>query len=341
MPPGRPPRQADIARIAGVSQATVSVVLGGNRAGVRMAEETRQRVLAVAEDLGYVPHPVATRLAKARTNMIGLYTFRATFPTDVADSYYPILVGVEEAAAALGQDLVLFTGTTGEQTTSAAAIRRVRIADGCLFFGRHVPDEPIRRLVDSGFPLVYIGRRHELAGRIPYVGADYVTASADIVTRLRELGHRSIRYVRETDDAPPSADREHGVRKAAPDARVTRLERGDLPVETVRAWVRDGVTAIVVEETDTGAAYTALRRALDTAGLSTPDDVSLAVLGRPPVADDDVTGFEVPFRAMGGQAVRLLVDLVTEQETTPQRLLRCPPVAGRTVGPAPRSKQGS
>jgi DNA-binding LacI/PurR family transcriptional regulator len=332
MPPGRPPRQVDIARIAGVSQATVSVVLGGNRAGVRMAEATRQRVLAVAEDLGYVPHPVATRLASARTNMIGLYTFRATFPTDVADSYYPILVGVEDAAAALGQDLVLFTGTAGERTQSAGAIRRVRVTDGCLFFGRHVPAEPIARLVDSRFPIVYIGRRPELGGRIPYVGADYVTASADLVARLRELGHRRIRYVREADDAPSSADRERGVRQAG--AAVTRLT-GGVPVDTVRSWLADGVTAIVLEETDTGAAYTAVRRVLDTAGLSAPEDVSLAVLGRPPGAAPEVTGFEVPYRAMGGRAVRLLVDLITEQPTTPQVLLHCPPVPGHTVGPPP------
>ncbi|MDQ3789714.1 MAG: LacI family transcriptional regulator [Actinomycetota bacterium] len=330
MPPGRPPRQVDIARIAGVSQATVSVVLGGNQAGVRMAESTRRRVLEVAEDLGYVPHPVATRLASARTNMIGLYTFRATFPTDVADSYYPILVGVEDAAAALGQDLVLFTGAAGQ---SPEAIRRVRVADGCLFFGRHVPDEPIARLVDSGFPIVYIGRRPELGGRIPYVGADYVTASADVVARLRALGHRHVRYVRETDDAPSSADRERGVRQAG--ATVTRLT-GALPTDTVRSWLADGVTAIVVEETDTGAAYTAVRRALTAAGLSTPDDVSLAVLGRPPGAAPEVTGFEVPYRAMGGHAVRLLVDLITEQATTPQVLLPCPPVPGETIGPAPR-----
>jgi len=332
MPPGRPPRQVDIARIAGVSQATVSVVLGGNRAGVRMAESTRRRVLAVADDLGYVPHPVATRLASARTNMIGLYTFRATFPTEVADSYYPILVGVEDAAAALGQDLVLFTGTAGERTQSAAAIRRVRVADGCLFFGRHVPDEPIARLVDSRFPIVYIGRRPELGGRIPYVGADYVTASADLVARLRELGHRRIRYVREADDAPSSQDRERGVRQAG--AVVTRLT-GGLPADAVRSWLGEGVTAIVVEETDTGAAYTTVRGAIDAAGLSIPDDLSLAVLGRPPGAAPEVTGFEVPYRAMGGQAVRLLVDLITEQPTTPQHLLHCPPVPGATIGPAP------
>ncbi|GAB1513349.1 LacI family DNA-binding transcriptional regulator [Actinophytocola sp. KF-1] len=327
MPPGRPPRQVDIARIAGVSQATVSVVLGGNRAGVRMAESTRRRVLAVAEDLGYVPHPVATRLASARTNMIGLYTFRTTFPTDVADSYYPILVGVEDAAAALGQDLVLFTGAAGR---SPEAIRRVRVADGCLFFGRHVPDEPIARLVDSGFPIVYIGRRPELGGRIPYVGADYVTASADLVARLRALGHRRIRYVRETDDAPSSADRERGVRQAG--ATVTRLS-GGLTTGEVRSWVADGVTAVVVEETDTGAAYTAVRGALAAAGLTVPDDVSLAVLGRPPGSAPEVTGFEVPYREMGGAAVRLLVDLITEQPTTPQRLLPCPPVPGETIGP--------
>ncbi len=327
MPPGRPPRQVDIARIAGVSQATVSVVLGGNRAGVRMAESTRRRVLEVAEDLGYVPHPVATRLASARTNMIGLYTFRATFPTDVADSYYPILVGVEDAAAALGQDLVLFTGAAGQ---SPEAIRRVRVADGCLFFGRHVPDEPIARLVDSGFPIVYIGRRPELGGRIPYVGADYVTASADVVARLRGLGHRRVQYVRETDDAPSSADRERGVRQEG--AAVTRLS-GGLQTDVVRTWLADGVTAIVVEETDTGAAYTAVRRALSAAGLSVPEDVSLAVLGRPPGAAPEVTGFEVPYREMGGAAVRLLVDLITEQPTTPQRLLHCPAIPGRTVGP--------
>nr|WP_235716324.1 LacI family DNA-binding transcriptional regulator [Amycolatopsis sp. ATCC 39116] len=327
------PRQADIARIAGVSQATVSVVLGG-RSGVRMAESTRRRVLEVAENLGYVPHPVATRLASARSNMLGLYTFRATFPMEVADSYYPILVGVEEEAAALGQDLILFTGLSGAEASGEAAIRRTRVADGCLFFGRHVPEEPIAKLVDSGFPLVYIGRREELGGRIPYVGADYVAASAEVATRLAGLGHRNLLYVREADEAPSSADRERGLRQAASDARIVRLDGPALTTDTVRGWLADGVTAIVVEETDTGAAYTAVRQALDAAGLSTPDDLSLAVLGRPP-GDEPVSGFDIPRREMGRRAVRLLVDLITETETTPQQLLRCPPVAGTTAGPAP------
>ncbi|WP_245574058.1 LacI family DNA-binding transcriptional regulator [Amycolatopsis nigrescens] len=324
-------RQADIARIAGVSQATVSVVLGGSST-VRMSEATRARVLQVAEELGYVPHPVATRLASARSNMLGLYTFRATFPTDIADSYYPILVGVEEEASALGQDLILFTGTSGPGAAQEAAIRRTRVADGCLFFGRHVPEEPVAGLADSEFPFVYIGRRPELGGRIPYVGADYVTASAEVLTRLLELGHREIRYVRESDEAPSSDDRQRGVLETAPTTGIVRID-GPLDPDAVRAWVRDGVTAVVVEGTDTGAAYSAVRAAIDAAGLSTPDDLSLAVLGGPP----EVSGFQVPMRDMGRRAVRLLVDLVTEQETTPQQLLPCPPVAGTTVG-TPRTR---
>ncbi|MDT8913418.1 LacI family DNA-binding transcriptional regulator [Amycolatopsis sp. PS_44_ISF1] len=329
---GRTPRQADIARIAGVSQATVSVVLAGNR-GVRMAEATRHRVLEVAERLGYVPHPVATRLASARSNLLGLYTFRTTFPTDAADSYHPILAGVEEEAAALGQDLILFTGTAGPGALREAAIRRTRMADGCLFFGRHVPEEPVARLVDSGFPFVYIGRRPELGGRLPYVGADYVTASAEVLRRLTALGHRRIRYVRELDEAPSSSDRQRGVLEAAPHTDIVRVAGSVMHPDTVRGWVRDGVTAVVVEGTDTGAAHTAVRTAVAAAGLSTPDDLSLAVLGGPP----GVSGFEAPMREMGRRAVRLLVGLVTEQETAPQQLLWCPPVAGTSVGP-PRSR---
>lgn len=329
---GRMPRQTDIARIAGVSQAAVSVVLGGNRT-VRMAESTRRRVLEVAEELGYVPHPAATRLASSRTNLLGLYTFRAAFPTDEADSYHPILSGVEEEAAALGQDLVLFTGTNGPQALEEAVIRRTRMADGCLFFGRHVPEGPVSRLVGSGFPLVYIGRRPELGGRIPYVGADYVTASAQVLQRLIDLGHRELRYVREPDEAPSSEDRQLGVLRVAPGTGVVRLEEPELPVAVVRGWLAEGVTAVVVEGTDTGTAYRAVRAAIDAAGLSTPDDLSLAVLGGPP----GVSGFEVPMREMGRAAVRLLVDLVTDRPSTPQQLLRCPPVTGSDVG-APRSR---
>ncbi|MFJ1759430.1 LacI family DNA-binding transcriptional regulator [Amycolatopsis sp. NPDC088138] len=335
----RTPRQADIARVAGVSQATVSVVLGGNRTGVRLSERTRLRVLEAAERLGYVPDPVATRLASARNNLLGVYTFTPAFPIDVADSYYPILAGIEAEAAALGQDLIMFTGSSG--VPDHTRIRRTRLADGCLFLGRHVPVDAVGELLASGFPIVYIGRRTELDGTIPYVGGDYVSASAEVVARLVGAGHRHLRYLREPDEAPSSDDRERGVRTAAADAGlpvadlVVRTDGTDLTAATLAAWRAEGVTALVVEETDTGAVFHATQQALRAAGISVPDDVSLAVLGRPPgdPPGPEISGFEVPRREMGQAAVRLLASLLDPGLGDPaaHRLLTCPPVAGATI----------
>ncbi|MFC0627723.1 LacI family DNA-binding transcriptional regulator [Kribbella deserti] len=342
---GRPARQADIAAAAGVSQTTVSLVLAGNRDGVRLSETTRQRVLKAAEKLGYVPDPVATRLASSRNHMLGVYTFASAFPTDVDGFYYPILVGVEEEAAALGQDLVLFTGTGGADARAhdRTAIRRTRVTDGCLFFGRHIPEEPIDWLLGSGFPLVYIGRRDELDGRIPFAGVDYVTASGAVVDRLIAQGHRSLRYLRENDDAPSSTDRETGVldavrRAGLPTAKVVvRREADDVGPDLVGGWRQAGVTALIVEETDTGSLAKALIAAIDAAGLSCPDDLSLAVLGRSP-ALPEASGFEVPRRELGRRAVRLLVDQITTapgKRPTVQELLPCRPITGTTIGPVP------
>ncbi|GLU50284.1 LacI family DNA-binding transcriptional regulator [Nocardiopsis ansamitocini] len=348
------PRQSDIARAAGVSQTTVSLVLGGNKAGVVLAEETKRRVVEAADALGYVPDPIATRLASARNDMLGLFTFSATFPTEVAHSYYPILVGVEEEAAALGQDLILFTGSSGAPPRAAgpAALHRVRVADGCLFFGRHVPTEQVERLVEGGYPLVYIGRRDELEGRLPYVGADYVPASADVVRRLADLGHRRLRYVRENDDAPASTDRENGVLAGARaagidlDGLVVRTDGSDIDARRVRAWRDEGVTALVTEETDTGAALAALTGAIADAGLRCPEDLSLAMLGDPPAAgaaSAHISGFTVPRREMGRRAVRLLTQLITNPPDQPppplQQLVPCEPVVGSTIGPAGRQGQ--
>lgn len=349
-PAVRRPRQSDIARAAGVSQATVSLVLRGTT-GMSLAKETRQNVLDAAEELGYVPDPVATRLAASSNAMLGLYTFSSTFPTDVAHSYYPILVGVEEEAAAQGQDLILFTGSTreGAPRDDPASVRRVRAADGCLFFGRHVPDEPIRRLSESGFPFVYIGRRRE--PNVPYVGADYVSASADIVARIADAGHRRMRYLREHDQAPASVDREEGVlrgaRAAGLDTRslVVRSDGTDLD-RLLRDWQKEGVTAVVVEQTDTGAALSSLSAAVDRAGLRCPGELSLALLGAPtgsrglvPGGATVFSGFDVPMRAMGRDAVRLLLELIAGvPRVEGQRLLTCDPVTGDTIA-APRNPE--
>ncbi len=61
----------DVARAAGVSQATVSIVLSGTRSNIRVSEGTRQRVLATAAALKYSPHPFAGALRRRQSSIIG------------------------------------------------------------------------------------------------------------------------------------------------------------------------------------------------------------------------------------------------------------------------------
>lgn len=347
------PRQAEVARLAGVSQATVSLVLAGKKDGVAISDETRQKVLDAAGSLGYVPDPAARRLAAARNGLLGVFSFTATFPTDVQHSYYPFLVGVEQEAAAQGYDLVLFTGssTGGAGAGGPHALNRARLADGCLFLGRHAPVDELRRLVDDGFPVVHLGRRDEPAG-LAWVGADYVSASREVVHRLAALGHRRIILVRENDDAPASTDREQGFQEGLEaaglpggNAAVVRCadpER-ELGPEHLRQWVAEGVTAFVAEETDSGAAWRALSAAARDAGLRCPDDISLALLGSPPpdLADGpQPTGFDIPRAQLGAAAVRLLATLVAGEDA-PAPLVACAFRPGATTGPPPKAPEDS
>ncbi|MEV4052953.1 LacI family DNA-binding transcriptional regulator [Amycolatopsis sp. NPDC049688] len=297
-------RQADIARVAGVSQATVSVVLGGNRTGVRLAESTRLRVLETARRLGYADPLVKRPVCH---DLFGICAAGPAF-----EAHQPVLAGVEAEAAALGKDLIMFTGP----------VRRTRLADGCLFLGDPVPGD----LLATGFPVVHIGRCTD--GRVPFVDVDHAAASAEVLARLARAGHRRVRYLRRPDDTAAARERERGVRTGT--ALVVRTDGTDLDAAVVRAWLGDGVTALVVEE----ALFAATRRALATAGAAVPGEVSLAVLGRPPdgTAGPEVSGFEVPRRAVGRAAVRLLASVV-DTGAGERRLLTCPPVPGETIAP--------
>lgn len=340
---GGRPRQSDIARLAGVSQATVSLALGKSATAEALSPETRRKILDVARELGYRADPAARRLLSRHNRLLGVHTFMATFPVDFRNSYYPFLVGVEEEAAEQGYDLLLFTGaeTSGKEGTGTDGLDRLRMADGCVLIGRHAPADELTRLLDAGFPLVYVGRNDSVGTRLPYVGADYVRASADVVAELVRLGHRRLIYVREHDQAVASLDREEGFRLGLAETGVTGdvvyTDGGDLDAQRLRGWSAEGVTALVVEATDTQAAAGGLRAGAESAGLCFPRDFSLAMLGqevhRQP-GEPELAGFAMPRREMGRRAARMLVGLLTEgPQAGAQELLPCPLVDGETTGP--------
>ncbi|MFT4210851.1 MAG: LacI family DNA-binding transcriptional regulator [Microbacterium sp.] len=344
----RRPTQSDIARLAGVSRTAVSLVLSGNTSKIALSDDTHAKVESAARQLGYVRDPVATKLAAGRNNLLGIYTFSSIFPTEIGNSYYGFLTGIEEESAEIGYDVVLFTASsTPSFDRSAGELRRVRLADGVILLGRHLPAAEVSELLDDDFPLVYIGRQDALGSRLPYVGIDYETASRDVVDRLIEFGHRRLLYLREDDDAPSSTDRQEGFLRGV-GGGLHRGVRGHVlrtagttrvTADSLRSWLTQGFTAIVIEQEGANQALVQLTDAMDVLGLSAPEDLSIAVLGDPtglPAGQPEFAGFAYPREEAGRLAVRLLRRLLAGEDVPSaerQALVPCVPITGTTAGP--------
>lgn len=340
------PRQSDIAREAGVSQATVSLVING-RAGtdIQIAPETQRRVTDAIERLGYVVDPVARRLAGGQNRLLGIYSFESVFPLNQRDFYYPFLVGVEQEAEAKGYDLILFTSATSPDGTRhiyGQGVNRLKVADGCVLMGREATKIELERLVHEDFPFVFIGRREVRGGDLSYVGADYTEATAAVVAHIASFGHRRIGYMRSDRENEPSFDRERGFRMGHErlglplDPSLIRRAGGrPFRREDVEDLLHQGVSAIVAEDAGVDHGFV---DAVLSLGVRIPQDLSVALLTDPPVDDRlglEWTGFHIPRSEMGRRAVAVLVELLSDRSNrTPHHIvLPCTFVPGSTVGP--------
>ncbi|RUT28579.1 LacI family transcriptional regulator [Arsenicitalea aurantiaca] len=328
--------QRDIARIAGVSQATVSLVLNGApSARGRIPEETRERVNKAIRDTGYVADPVARRMVRGRNNILGVFTYEPAFPSAQADFFTPFLLGIEEEAQRLGYDLLLLTaGSGGPHKKIFHESNRLRLADGCLVLGREFDRDELARLVAGDFPFVAIGRRDDAGGPVPYVGADYVAATAALVALARARGHERLGYVGPGSGPEATADRWRGFSGALDGATLAAHVPADAqdPVETLDTINTSGATAVFFTEL---ADAVLVERAAEARGLSIPRDFSIVVLGshlRPSHTGTVFTSYAIPREEMGRRATSMLAGLLEGTPGERQVLLQCEPVEGQTLG---------
>lgn len=337
---GRRLTQAEIARMAGVSQTTVSLVLNGRDEA--LTEETRERVRSVIQMSGYVANPIARTLAGGRNRLLGIHTFEKVFPLNGADFYFPFLLGVEEEAERNGYDLLMFTSSGEQRRIFTDGSTRLRLADGALLLGRTPDLGEVAELARSQYPFVFIGHREIPGQQISYVGAGYTAATRAVTERLFGNGHTRLVYLRVgAEGDQPGADRVKGYRAAATAAGLSGAaapvweaaavgEAGAL----LDAAIRDGVTALVVEQMTLADE---LRRACAGRDLKIPGDLSVAVLGDTIGAtgeDDDWSGFQVPRREMGAAATRLLIDQLEGRAESPRaETVPCRLVDGVTICP--------
>ncbi|MEV8267114.1 LacI family DNA-binding transcriptional regulator [Microbacterium sp. NPDC076911] len=210
---------ADVALRAGVSKSTASRALSG--AG-HTSERTRARVLAAANELGYVPSTNAVSLATGRTRNIGV-----VMPCVNRWFFAEVLEGIQATLLASGYDLTLYDAKPGSPARArvfAEFLARKRF-DGLIAVGVEPIDDEIGQLKSIGRPIVNIVGAHDQPG---VVGIDDVRAAKRATEHLLGLGHRDIVFLGAGDaDVWANVDRLRleGYQAAMSDAGLTSAAR--------------------------------------------------------------------------------------------------------------------
>jgi DNA-binding LacI/PurR family transcriptional regulator len=329
----------DVARDAGVSQATVSAVLTGRQGSIRVSEATRQRVLAAARALHYSPNTLAQALRRQRSGIIGFVPPPA--PASRAEPPLPImhLLGLHVARAAVRRGYHVLeaspeTATTrgGEELVEFLFSRRV---DGMIFDRPHSPDD-VQCFLDRGVPVVQLLRPRLSVATIT-VTVDPEPGITAAIEHLAALGHRRIAVL--------GKSLRHPVDQARLDCFRAALARQELalPEEYVQLGRTYGTSegyaltrallALPVRPTALFAASEGLAlgalRALYAAGVRVPDAMSLisyddtfAAYLYPPV-----TSVAQPVEEVAERAVALILERLDSPDgvaTEPARVSAYP-----------------
>jgi LacI family transcriptional regulator len=312
----------DVAKAAHVHPSTVSRALNA-QPGQLLRPETRARVVAAADRLGYRPSAIARSLRLQRTLTLGMLV------PDIANTFLAgIIKGAEEAAHERGYSLVLCnTGDLPEREATYIRVLRERQVDGVLVASTRMADETIADLRADGFPFVLVNRA--AGGRDDLVvTVDNTAAAGLVVDHFVSLGHTRIAHVAGPRSTTTGAERASGVAAAARrhgiEAKIVEAESWSEAggFRAARGLFRESRPTAVFGANDLIAL--GVRRAAGEARLSVPRDLALAGFNDTPEASlADLTTIHVAQEEMGAQAARLLIARL-EGEAIPARRIVLP-----------------
>lgn len=182
------PTSKDVAKLAGVSQSTVSLVLN-NRTNIAISQETRERVLAAARDLRYVPNTFAKGLKTNKSKLIGLL-----IPT-ITNPYYPMMTqSIEEYAASKGYNILLCnTYRKVENEEFYLNLMAEKGADGIIYAFTPSRTSHILKILEQ-LPVVIIGEKDDNIN-VNTIGLNSNKAGQLVAQHLIDLGHRKFAFI--------------------------------------------------------------------------------------------------------------------------------------------------
>jgi DNA-binding LacI/PurR family transcriptional regulator len=327
----------DIAKIAGVSIATVSYVINDGPRPVNA--ETRKRILEVMQAENYVPNPTARRLSKKQTDCIGLILAGMTQSNFSNPFYLEYIRGISFAAETNGYNLLLFTNHKKEkQATFIKELINSRQVDGLLMLGSSIPDNVLSEIASSGFPHVLLARQSQ-DPNVVCVSQDYQRGTFQLTTFLLERGYRRLGFLGQSQKFSYGKARLEGYQQA--------LQAFNLPVDeeliSIPASIRDdpGVEEIKkmmvlanppdVLMTDREEIVQARLREL---GLRIPEQIALAGMDECESAalfETPLTTLRSPKFTIGKKSIEMLIKQIKKQSINSPELFQMELIVGQST----------
>jgi len=324
----------DVARKAGVSQSTVSLVLNG-RMNARISQQTRERVIEAARQLNYSLNTSARALVTGKTHRISIVLNEPGNFRTHNSFFVDILAGVVDAAVETRYNIVFLCASYPDWRSLFDEIRGGS-SDGVLLIGRYSDDPLTLALLDALFPTVCVSYSpnhcyfhsvdcdNELGGRLA-------------AQHLIDLGHRNIAYIHPEESLSWVIERKQGI--------IKTLQMNDIPEETL---VCSSSPYLI---NDQEQSYKELMRVIDSApvkptalifadewraqwmiekmgeeGIRIPGDFSVVNFNSTILSErayPPITSVWQPLTEIGKAAFRLLIDILDEMDV-PSRTIRYP-----------------
>lgn len=311
----------DVAREAGVSMATVSRVVNGNK---NVKENTRKKVLEVIDRLDYRPNAVARGLASKRTTTVGVVI------PDITNTYFATLAkGIDDIAEMYKYNIVLANSDEDDEKEVAVVNTLFsKQVDGVIFMGYHLTENIRSEFSRSRTPVVLAGTV-DIEHQLPSVNIDYKNAIADAVRHLLKR-NKKIAFVSGplVDDINGKV-RLAGYKDALKEAGVNYSEglvfeskyRYDDGYALAERLVSSKATAAVVTGDELAAG---LMNGLADHGVSVPEDFEVITSDDSQIARftrPNLTTIAQPLYDLGAISMRMLTKIMHKEELEEREVL--------------------
>lgn len=306
----------DVAREAGVSMATVSRVINGTAV---VKEETKAKVQAAIDKLGYRPNAVARGLASKRTKSIGVIL------PDVSDLFHAeILRGIEDIATMYQYHIILANSDAKEsREIDLVGTMWEKQVDGLIFISERITPEIVKAFEHAQLPVVLCAT-DDPEKRIPSVSIDNVTAAYDATRYLLDKGVTRIAFLGAAADHPTTVERKKGYLRAMEEGGLKQdksliLHAKDKSYQAgfqaARYYLQteQGAEAVIAVSDELALGYLNVIR---DRGGNAPQDVLLVGFDNTRLSTmirPEMTTIAQPTYDLGAVSMRLLTKLLNEE----------------------------